>query len=143
MTNHNVATLVAYDCWALLEDADIARVAWQGPEELALVPVNYAVDGGSLWFRTDPGTALARQCDGAPLVVEVDRIEPDGQGAWSVVVRGTAELVEADDVPDTLVEMRVWPVNPHSKFVRLQPDAVTGRRIWSARPTEGASDARP
>lgn len=142
MVNRNVATLVAYDCWALLEGADIARIAWQAPDGIALVPVNYAVDGGSLWFRTDPGTSLARQCDGTDLVVEVDRIEPDGRGAWSVVVRGTAELVDPLAVPDTLMDMRVWPVSPHSKFVRVRPDAVTGRRLWSA-PIEGGTDARP
>ncbi|WP_460828548.1 pyridoxamine 5'-phosphate oxidase family protein [Nocardioides hungaricus] len=143
MSTGNVATLVAYDCWALLEDADIARVAWQGADGIALVPVNYAVDGGALWFRTDPGTALARECDGTDVVVEVDRIEPDGRGAWSVVVRGTAGLVDHLDVPDTLADLRVWPVGPRSLFVRVEPDAVTGRRLWSAPPTVGGTDARP
>ena len=143
MSNGNVATLVAYDCWALLEDAEIARLAWLGPDGISLVPVNYTVDGGSLWFRTDPGTTLARECDGLDLVVEVDRLEPDGSSIWSVVVRGTAELVDALDVPDTLMEMRVWPGGKHSLFVRVVPEAVTGRRLWAARPTEGGSDARP
>jgi nitroimidazol reductase NimA-like FMN-containing flavoprotein (pyridoxamine 5'-phosphate oxidase superfamily) len=143
MTDHNVAALVAYDCWALLEAAEIARVGWLGPDGVALVPVDYAVDGGALWFRTDRGTRLARECDGADLVVEVDRIEPDGRGAWSVVVGGTATLVDALDVPDALVEMRVWPGGSHSPFVRVEPESVSGRRLWGARPTPGDPDARP
>lgn len=139
MTTTRLAPLTAYDCWSLLPEAEIARVAWQGPDEIGLVPVNYAVVDGSLWFRTDADSSLARDCGGRPVVVEVDRVDPATHAAWSVVVRGTAELVDVLDVPDMLVDMRVWPGGERSLFVRVEPVRLTGRRLWGTAPTEGGS----
>ena len=136
-TDNRIATLVAYDCWTLLEQAEIARVAWQGPDGVAIVPVNYAVVDGGLWFRTDPGSALARQCEGRRVVVEVDRIDSTTRGGWSVVVAGVAELVDAMDVPDMLVGMQIWPSGPRSLFIRVDAAEVSGRRLWGLRPTVG------
>ena len=34
------------------------------------------------------------------------------------------------DVPDMLVDMRVWPNGIRSVFVRVEPDEITGRRLW-------------
>lgn len=129
MSTKDVATLVAYDCWSLLEEAEIARIAWQGKDGISLVPVNYAVGGGALWFRVDPGSALARECGDRAVVVEVDRIDPERRAGWSVVVAGIARFVDELDVPDTLIEMRVWPPGPHRLFVRVEPDRITGRRL--------------
>ena len=130
MSTDNVATLVAYDCWSLLEDADIARIAWQSVDGIGLVPINYAVADGALWFRTDKSSVLARECGGQPVVVEVDQVDPETDAGWSVVIRGTAELIDVLDVPDMLVEMRVWAGGPRSLFIRIEPDQVTGRRLW-------------
>jgi len=130
MTTTNVATLVAYDCWGLLEEAEVARVAWQGADSIRLVPVNYVVADGGLWFRTDRESALARECGGQQLVVEVDHVDPVKASAWSVVVVGTPELIDVADAPDMLGEMRVWAGGPHSTFIRVEPVNVTGRRVW-------------
>lgn len=137
MTTDRLAALTAYDCWGLLAEAELARVAWQGPDEIGLVPVNYAVVDGALWLRTEPDSALAREAGDGPVVIEVDHVDPAAQAGWSVVVRGTAELVDALDVPDMLVEMRVWPGGDHSLFVRVEPSRVTGRRLWGDPPAEG------
>ena len=40
-----------------------------------------------------------------------------------------AENVEADDVPNFLGELQVWPRGPRSTFVRVHPDEITGRRL--------------
>jgi hypothetical protein len=132
MTTHNVATLLAYDCWSLLGEAEIARVAWQGADGIALVPVNYSVGEGAIWFRVDPESALARECDSQQVVVEVDHVDPENRTAWSVVVVGIAHLVDELDAPDTLIEMRVWPGGARRRFVRVEPDRLTGRRLRSA-----------
>jgi len=137
----NVATLLAYDCWALLEGADVARVAWLGPDGVALVPINYVVADGCLWFRTEPGSALARESGGGPLVIEIDHVDTETRDGWSVVVRGKPELIDQIDVPQMVVEMRVWPIGPHQLFVRVQPDQITGRRLWGTGPVEGDAHA--
>ena len=127
-----LATLIAYDCWSLLRSAEIARVGWQRPSGLAIVPVNYVVDDGALWFRTTPTSSLAREAAGARVVVEVDEVDAAKHSAWSVVVTGVAELIEFLDVPDSLVEMRIWPGGKHGLFVRVEPDEITGRRLLPA-----------
>lgn len=124
-----LATLVAYDCWSLLGEAEIARVGWQSPDGVTIVPVNYVVADGALWFRTDPSSTIAREAGGNRVVVEVDHVDPQLHAGWSVIVTGVAELVEFLDVPDMLVDMRVWPGGQHSLFVRVDPDEITGRRL--------------
>ena len=128
------AVLTGYDCWQLLPTEQIARIAWAGPAGVSIVPVNYTVADGALWFRTQPHTALAQQCDGGRVAVEVDHLDRDTQDAWSVVVVGTAERVSAPGVPDTVGEMPVWAPGPRALFIRVTPADVTGRRI-SGRPS--------
>lgn len=130
MSTTNLATLVAYDCWNLLEDADIARIAWQSAGGIGLVPVNYAVADGALWFRTDKESVLARECGGQDVVIEVDQVDSETGSGWSVVVKGAAELIDVRDVPETLVELRVWAGGPRTLFIRIEPVQVTGRRVW-------------
>ncbi|WP_296606285.1 pyridoxamine 5'-phosphate oxidase family protein, partial [Nocardioides sp.] len=93
---------------------------------------NYAVGEAAIWFRVEPESALARECDGQQVVVEVDHVDSENRTAWSVVVVGIAHLVDELDVPDTLIEMRVWPGGPRRRFVRVEPDRLTGRRLLSA-----------
>ena len=126
----SMATLTAYDCWGLLETEEIARVAWATSDGVAIVPVNYTVSDGCLWFRTQPDSSLGRQCrEGGHLAVEVDHVDRSSHRAWSVVVNGSASLVSAEDVPDAAMEMRVWPQGLPRTFVRLEPDELTGRRL--------------
>lgn len=123
------ATLTAYDCWGLLETQDVARVAWASPDGVAVVPVNFIVAGGAVWFRTQPDSELGRQCGGGRVLVEVDHVNRAEHTAWSVVVSGTASLVPTEDVPDDVMEMRVWAAGTRNVFVRVEPVAVTGRRL--------------
>jgi uncharacterized protein len=123
------AILTAYDCWGLLETEEVARVAWAAPGGVAVVPVNYTVADGALWFRTQPYTALGRQCGGGRVAVEVDHIDRAERSGWSVVVAGTAHLVPAEQVPDQVMEMRVWAPGVRSLFVRVEPVDVSGRRL--------------
>jgi nitroimidazol reductase NimA-like FMN-containing flavoprotein (pyridoxamine 5'-phosphate oxidase superfamily) len=125
-------TLTSYDCWSLLEEGEVARVAWVAPAGAAVVPVNYTVADGSMWFRIDPSSALGREVPGQRVAVEVDHIDPGHRAGWSVVVIGTAEVVPLPDVPES-VDLRVWPSGPRSAFVRVVPAEVTGRRLFGRR----------
>ena len=95
-----LAELPTFDCWQLLETAEIARFAWNGPRGVAMVPVNYTVADGALWFRTTPYAEHAREAGGQWVAVEVDSLDPVDRSGWSVVVRGVAELIDPADVPD-------------------------------------------
>jgi hypothetical protein len=136
-----LAELSASECWQLLESEEIARVAWNGPHGVALVPVNYTVVDGALWFRTNAYSALGRECRGQRIAVEVDHIDRESHGGWSVVVIGETEVVDAEDLPDMLVDFRVWPAGHRALFVRVDAVEVTGRRLVPRAPaaSEGTS----
>jgi nitroimidazol reductase NimA-like FMN-containing flavoprotein (pyridoxamine 5'-phosphate oxidase superfamily) len=120
------------DCWNLLKSAEIARAAWNGPRGVAVVPVNYSIAEGALWFRTNPYSALARESGGELVAVEVDSLDPANRSGWSVVVRGVAELVEAQEAPEHLADLRIWPAGVRNLFIRIEPVEVSGRRLLPA-----------
>jgi hypothetical protein len=126
--------MTPYECWQQLEAPDqIARVVWTGPDGPAIMPVNYAVSDGAVWFQISPGSALGKDGDGQRMLVEVDHGDPATHAGWSVVVTGVAEYIASEDVPDILGRLQVWPSGPRSLCVRVDPDDVTGRRLTPGR----------
>lgn len=124
-----LAELTPYDCWSLLEDVEVGRVAWCGPDGPAIVPVNLAATDGALWFRTTPYSALLEHCRGGRVAVEVDQLDPARQAGWSVVVAGTAEVVDGDEVPDAVHLLDTWAPGTRTAHVRVEAGSVTGRRL--------------
>jgi hypothetical protein len=125
--------LSRYDCWQLVSEAGgpdgIARVVWSGPEGPAILPVNFTVADGFLWFQTTEGSRLARQCADQRVLVEVDDIDPASHTGWSVVVSGLATCVPPDEDPGLLGGLLVWPSGPRDLLVKVEADELTGRRL--------------
>ena len=122
--------LSPYECWHLLDhQLRIARVVWTVDGAPAIVPVNYTVADGALWFQTTPASRLATECPGRQVLVEVDSVDPAALSGWSVIVTGVAERVEALDVPDILGSLQVWPRGHRPVFIRVAADQLTGRRL--------------
>jgi hypothetical protein len=125
-------TLSEYECWQLVSGAGpsgIARVVWSGPEGPAVVPVNYAVADGALWFQTSSESRLARECHDHRVLVELDQVEPATHLGWSVVVSGTARCLPASADPGILGDLLVWPAGEHDALVKVEPDELSGRRL--------------
>jgi hypothetical protein len=115
------------DCWALLARAALGRLAVAAGGTVDVFPVNYAVDGHRLLFRTNEGTRLAALVVDHEVAFEVDGT--DEQNAWSVVVKGVAHPLDAVD--ERLVGERPaivsWLPAPRTRTVAIEPSAVTGR----------------
>lgn len=127
-----LAALTPYDCWALLKDVQVGRVAWSRPQGPAVVPVNLTLLDGALWLRTSPGSELVREALDRPVSIEVDEVDVATRSGWSVLVLGTAEVVMGEDVPEHLHVLDVWPSGPHVAYVRVSPTQLTGRRLGAA-----------
>lgn len=125
--------LTPYDCWALLEGAEIGRVAWCGTDGPAIVPVNVTVTDGSLWLRTAPYSALMEHCRGGRVAVEFDDLDHAHRGGWSVVVSGTAEVIGGDEVPSAVHLLDTWAPGSRSAYVQIETQQVTGRRLTPPR----------
>ena len=96
-----------------------------------VLPVNYRLDHGTVVFRTSIGTKLDVAARGAPIGFEVDDLDPTWEEGWSVVIRGRGEEVTNPAELSRLqrLPLRPWGPGDRSRFVRIQPEHITGRRI--------------
>ena len=117
------------ECWSLLADSPLGRIAAEGSEGIELLPVNHAVDRHRIVLRTEADGRLHQAADGRELVFEADGW--DEHSAWSVVVRGTARPLEQTDEVRRAATLGIqaWAPVESDVFLELEPTAVTGRRI--------------
>ena len=58
MNDEAVAELTSEECWEMLRDEEFGRLAYRLVHEVHMTPINYAVEGGCLLFRTGEGNKL-------------------------------------------------------------------------------------
>jgi nitroimidazol reductase NimA-like FMN-containing flavoprotein (pyridoxamine 5'-phosphate oxidase superfamily) len=119
------------ECRRLLGERHLGRLALVDGDGPVIFPVNYTLDEGAVVFRTDPGSKLDAAPAGGPVAFEVDAVDERDRTGWSVVVRGQAG--EVSD-PADLQRLRALPLYPwapgtKTRYVRIRPVSVTGRRI--------------
>jgi nitroimidazol reductase NimA-like FMN-containing flavoprotein (pyridoxamine 5'-phosphate oxidase superfamily) len=121
------------ECLELLAGDAVGRVAIiEGTGPLVL-PVNYALHGEQVVFRTGPGSKLtaARR---RQVCFEVDAFDRAARTGWSVIVRGRLEEVEAFDrsLPELERLVEPWLDSSAPHIVRLVPAIISGRRLRGA-----------
>lgn len=119
------------ECWDRLGTHGVGRIALPVHPGPAVLPVNYAVESGTILYRTAPdGSAAA--ATGAAVSFQVDRLDDRlGQG-WSVLVTGTAERIEDAATIRELTDRhltRPWAGGKRPLWIRIQPQTLSGRRI--------------
>jgi uncharacterized protein len=104
-----------------------------------IVPVNHhVVDNDTIVFRSDELLKLTDLTDGLCMSLEADGIDDDGQ-LWSVTANGVGEEVVDPSGLAWLRDLGLEPsgLGPPSRWVRLRPATITGRRFawleWPAR----------
>jgi len=117
------------ECWRLLEHAHLGRLATSAGERVEIFPVNYLVRDASILFRSAAGTKLDELTKRPEVAFEIDG--EDSRWHWSVVVHGTAEMLDGDAeiLRSGVLELVSWSPTDKFNYVRLTPDFVTGRRI--------------
>jgi hypothetical protein len=132
--------LSTVESWAMLREAPVGRLAvvFEGNPEI--FPLTHLIDQDCIVFRTDSGSKLAGAA-GCRVAFEVDGYDRSTSTAWSVVVKGEAELVESMNDLLKVIELPLVPWHPAPKphFLRIKPDVMTGLRFdvqrdQSARP---------
>jgi nitroimidazol reductase NimA-like FMN-containing flavoprotein (pyridoxamine 5'-phosphate oxidase superfamily) len=124
-------TLTPAECYDLLSAGGVGRVAFTTADGPAVLPVNYAMAGQTVIFRTAPDTLLARYLDG-PAGFEADRLDEALRQGWSVLVTGRAVRVTAEaDVRhlEQHTSIQPWAGGARDVYVRIIPRKITGRRI--------------
>jgi nitroimidazol reductase NimA-like FMN-containing flavoprotein (pyridoxamine 5'-phosphate oxidase superfamily) len=119
------------ECFELLAREQLGRVAVVDDCGPIVLPVNFVLDRHMVVFRTDEGTKLDAAIRGSRVAFEIDGTDAAAHTGWSVMVRG--EAVEVTD-PAELARLRRLPLSPwapgaKSRYVRILPAVLTGRRI--------------
>lgn len=127
-TEEPVTTLALDECWDLLAIHELGRLAYRLVDEVHLVPVNYAVDGRALLFRTASGSKLLAAALHSDVAFEIDWY--DDAAAWSVVVRGRLRRLPEDEHHRADDRGLVsWLPTDKPEVIELVPQEVTGRRF--------------
>jgi uncharacterized protein len=107
------------------------RIAWGVPDGPRILPVNYSVLDGDVFFRTALYGSLAEVASGNPVALEADELDERLASGWSVVVLGRAEPVQDPDELTSVFRRLPQPWAPGSRPVlaRILVSQVTGRRF--------------
>jgi len=132
--NHEAVTdLTTEECWEMLREQEFGRLAYRLVDEVHITPINYAVDGDTLLFRTAEGSKLLAVAMGSEVAFEIDRFREES--ARSVVVRGEARLLPEDEAHRAEnVPLRSWVSTLKYNVVEIQPRYVSGRAFELSRP---------
>lgn len=123
------------ECRRLLAGEVVGRIAVIDGGAPAIFPVNYALDGDDIVFRTDPGTKLAAESR-APACFEIDGIDRAARAGWSVVASGRLEEVTEYSAAAfqrlQALAVEPWAGGAKAHWMRLVPTHISGRRVGPA-----------
>ena len=133
--NFGTAMLAEDECWRLLVETEVGRLAMAIGDAPEIFPVNFVVDNRTVVFRTAEGTKLASLSISRRVTFEIDGFDAATGEAWSVVVHGVADVLERLNDVYAAQELPLfpWEAAPKPVFVRIRPRAVTGRRFMAMR----------
>jgi nitroimidazol reductase NimA-like FMN-containing flavoprotein (pyridoxamine 5'-phosphate oxidase superfamily) len=122
------------ECWRLLSTRPVGRVAINVGAYPLVFPVNHAVVAHGVVFRTAPGSKLWSM-HRSRVSFQVDDLDSCTHTGWSVLVRGSAREITADNVNSELFEIvragapTPWAPGRRDHLVRIVADSISGRRI--------------
>ena len=127
--NDPVRHLTEDEIWSLLEGTKYGRLATFAAGILDVVPINVKANGRRLLIRTTPGTKLAEVVIGGQVAFEADEVMADE--AWSVVVKGSARILEHGSEIEAAEQAGIesWLPTLKNVFVEITPEHVEGRHF--------------
>ncbi len=134
-----VTELSDAESWMLLDGASFGRLGVSVDNHPEVFPVDYRADGATIVFRTAEGTKLHDLMENSSVAFEADAHTE--AGTWSVVIKGTARVLEDESelrVADLLPFAEWIPTSPYV-FVRITPLDIRGRRFTGHLHTERGS----
>jgi nitroimidazol reductase NimA-like FMN-containing flavoprotein (pyridoxamine 5'-phosphate oxidase superfamily) len=128
-----LAELSQEECFRLMSDTKVGRIAFAVNGEPWIFPVNFRVFGEGDDWRLLLSTRPGNRIDRAPRKVafEVDGVDELHEAGWSVLVRGDLHhlgLAEAEERPAG-VEPATWLARDSASWLAITPVGVTGRRL--------------
>lgn len=118
-------------CRVLIGPGGVGRVVFVAERGPVAQPVNFAVRGGDVVFRTGSDAALLSALAASAVSFEVDHLDDALSEGWSVLLTGTGEVVEETEELEQVRSLNIapWAGGEHEVYVRIRPLQITGRRI--------------
>lgn len=135
-TDHAGLEMLPFDtCLRLLASVPLGRVGFHSDGETVILPVNHAMDGQDVVFRSARGSKLTAAQEQDLVAFEADHYDQQTRSGWSVLVTGRA-AVAYDDAEIRRLDrlgLHPWAEAVERPFwIRIRPNSVTGRRIPGA-----------
>lgn len=124
-------TLNPAECFALLEPGGIGRVGFSSANGVVMLPVNFALAGKDIVFRTAPDTLLAVHA-GDWISFEADHFDMATSEGWSVLVHGHAHRITNEHEVVGIergIRLQPWAPGARDVYVRIAPTRISGRCI--------------
>jgi nitroimidazol reductase NimA-like FMN-containing flavoprotein (pyridoxamine 5'-phosphate oxidase superfamily) len=121
------------ECFELLEPGGIGRVGFTAAAGIMMLPVNFAVAGKTIVFRTARDTLLALYAN-APVSFQVDCLDEALHEGWSVLAHGRAHEVTDERAVQRLEDtthLEPWAGGARDVYIRIALTRISGRRIES------------
>ena len=124
--------IVRDECLELLRGRNYGRLGVTSAGQPIILPVNYAMDGENIVFRTGAGGKFHAMVHGARVAFEIDEIDPEHHAGWSVLATGRVDEVTDQDGQDRLEEetpITPWADGERSHWMVIPAPRISGRRI--------------
>jgi len=124
--------LTTDECLSLLSSHSAGRIALNTPGGLRILPVNYAMFGDAVVFRTLPYGEIANNAHAAEIAFQIDMLDHDLKRGWSVLAVGVARRV--DDPGDVKMIRDEWDPEPwaaglRNLYFKLDWTQLSGRQV--------------
>lgn len=120
------------ECLEILERNNLGRISVVVHGQPQIFPVNYAMSGRIVVFRTGSGTLFSHAPE-SKVAFEVDNYDPSTGVGWSVMVQGISRDItdSFDDISWAARAAAPWPLAPGVRPYRIavEPSEITGRRF--------------
>ena len=132
-TELGLSTLTVDECRGLLvtHRPRLGRLAFVADDWPLVLPMNYALDGDVVYFRTAAGRKFFAASRRPRVTFQVDHVDEVWEDGWSLLAFGWLRMVED---PGELARVRHLPLRPWAggdrpHFLALDIDSISGRRI--------------
>ena len=104
-----------------------------------IFPVNFVTQRGTVLFRTAEGSKLFSAAVSDEVLFEAD--DYTSSTGWSVIVRGTAEVLSGASQIEEAEQAALlpWVATTKLRYVRITPTVTTGRQfVFGPEPDDGS-----
>ena len=141
--HRGLRVLTLDECVRYLRATLVGRIAFLHEGEPVIFPVNYAVDGLDVVFRSTWGSKLEHAQHAGTVAFEVDGSDDEQRLGWSVLVNGVADVVYDEQESDRLDRLALRGLGEDHRADVLGADPGRAGDRPGDRPARAPSRHRP